>query len=228
MRNSTLLLVIFLCVCTFYIVGGTSARGNGLEATPATTTSKNQNGGPDINALPKNREDKQKESGVNVHTIGIAAGETFLLGNFGKHGDDKITFDLLYTYSASHTFDFLVDAHSSNHDFAQERVSIMGLAFGIKGKFYQFDSFSPFWLGGLGFYRPTVNRKVDGNYVESGAKTTFGYHIGAGIDLRLNSNVTVGMLGHYHDPFDINQTLGPKVSGAYFKLMLTFGYSFWF
>ncbi|MBF0366626.1 MAG: hypothetical protein HQK50_13720 [Oligoflexia bacterium] len=176
----------------------------------------------------RSKDEKMKEAGVNVHTFGLGLGETFLMGNFDKHGDDAITADLLYTYSASHSFDLFADFHRSKHKKAQEKVILQGAAAGIKGKMYHFDAFSPFVVGGLGFYRPRVTRTVLGNYGESGAKTSFGFMLGGGLYLRLNKSVTVGMLALYHDPFDVKQDVGPKVSGAYFKLMLTASYAFWF
>jgi opacity protein-like surface antigen len=91
---------------------------------------------------------------------------------------------------------------------------------------YQFDNFAPFALGGLGFYRPSVTRMVNNQIVESDRKTTFGWHLGLGADLKLNLNYSAGILAHYHHPFDVQQDLGPKVSGSYCKLMMTFMYSF--
>ena len=53
-----------------------------------------------------------------------------------------------------------------------------------------------------------------------------GWNAGFGADLRLNNKVMVGMLVHYHDPFDIAQDVGEKVMGAYTKLLVTIFYSF--
>ena len=38
---------------------------------------------------------------LHQHGLGIGLGETFLLGNYGKYGEDKITADILYSYAAS-------------------------------------------------------------------------------------------------------------------------------
>src|SRR5690606_3977325 len=92
---------------------------------------------------------------LQQHGLGIGLGQTFLLGNYGKHGDDKITFDLLYSYAASYSFDLLVNAHMSEHkDSDNDRMRVMGLTSSIKGRFVEYDNFSPYFLGGLGFYAP--------------------------------------------------------------------------
>ena len=50
--------------------------------------------------------------------------------------------------------------------------------------------------------------------------------MGAGIDLRLNNKVVVGLLGHYHLPFEVKQDDFENVKGSYFKLLLTAMYQF--
>ena len=91
---------------------------------------------------------------INKHGLGLGLGQTFLFGNFEKRGDNKITADILYSYTASYTFDLLVNAHFSTHEYKDRAVFLRGTAISIKGRSYEFDSFSPFLLGGLGFYMP--------------------------------------------------------------------------
>ena len=163
---------------------------------------------------------------VKVHSVGVGIGQTFLRGKFEDYGEDKITWDLLYAYSASHSFDFIADFHSNKHSFRQQWVRTTGLGLGIKAKVYQFDAFAPFATGGLGFYQPKVKRYVNGVLQESETKTSFGWHVGVGAELRLNRNFTTGILAKLHNPFDVKQYLGPEVEGSYTKLMITGMYSF--
>lgn len=158
---------------------------------------------------------------INVHSLGIGLGQTSILGDFDDNGEDKITFDILYNYSASHSFDLLVDLHSHKHSHEGKWVRLTGLATGIKAKLYNFDNFAPFALVGLGFYSPKVKRIINNALVESQSKVVFGYHFGAGGDLRLNDKFTIGLLAQYHNPFDIKQELAPDVEGSYFKLLIT-------
>tara|TARA_Y100000768_G_scaffold388402_1_gene384100 strand:- start:4095 stop:4697 length:603 start_codon:yes stop_codon:yes gene_type:complete len=160
---------------------------------------------------------------INKHGLGLGLGQTFLFGNFEKRGDNAITADILYSYTASYTFDLLVNAHFSTHEYKDRAVFLRGTAISIKGRSYEFDSFSPFLLGGLGFYMPQI-RERDGTTSE--AKYTFGVNFGGGVDLRLNDTIVMGVLAQYHHPFDIKQDETDTVRGSYFKLLLTCMYLF--
>ncbi len=160
---------------------------------------------------------------IHKHGIGFGVGQTFLLGSFEDKGDSKIAFpDLFYSYTASYSFDLLVNLHSSHHTYKDEEVWLRGLAFGVKARPYEFDAFSPFLVGGLGFYVPQIAKKDE----KSDEKTTFGLNFGAGVDLRLNRNVVVGILGQFHNPFNVKQDETEDVKGSYFKLLLTAMYLF--
>ena len=160
---------------------------------------------------------------INEHSFGIGVGETFISGDLSKYGNDSITIDGFYSYSASYSFDFITNFHYSNHQNEKQKVGLRSLNFGIKGKFYQYDSFSPYLIGGLGFYRPRVTQYTDdGELKQSESKTAFGIHAGLGAPLRLNRMLTIGLLGQFHNPFDITQDNGEKsVTGRYFKLLMT-------
>ena len=159
---------------------------------------------------------------VNKHGIGVGLGQTFLLGSLQSKGDSQITGEIFYSYTASYSFDLLVNLHSSHHSYQGKDVWLKGLAFSIKARSYEFDAFSPYVIGGLGFYEPRIAK--DG--VQSEKKTTFGFNAGGGVDLRLNRRVVIGILGQYHNPFDVKQDETEDVKGSYFKLLLTSMYLF--
>ncbi len=163
---------------------------------------------------------------LQKHGIGLGIGETFLLGGYAKHGNDKITGDLFYTYAASYSFDLLVNAHYSEHRDDNERMKIAGVNTSIKSRLYEFDNFSPFFVAGLGFYSPRAKRKMDGTHKWSDSKLTFGANFGGGIDLRVNSQYTFGILGQMHWPFKVEQEGQDDLTGYYFKLLLTGTYFF--
>lgn len=161
---------------------------------------------------------------VQKHSIGLGLGQTFLVGGFNNKGDDKITLDMLYTYTASYSFDLLINLHNSNHSFEEKEVKLRGLTMSIKARSFEFDAFSPYALGGLGFYLPQVITD-DG---ESEEKMTFGLNLGGGLDLRLNDQFIIGVLAQYHLPFNIKQE-DPNIStvrGSYLKLLMTLMYQF--
>ena len=181
------------------------------------------------------REAEEKEAShssgaprrLRQHGLGIGVGQTFLFGNYGKYGDDKITGDLFYSYAASYSFDLLVNAHMSEHKKENERMKVMGLTGSIKGRFVEYDNLSPYFLGGLGFYAPRAKRVDDtGKAKWSEQKATFGLNFGGGVDLRLNEHYVVGVLGQMHWPFRVQQENESDLKGYYFKLLITGMYLF--
>ena len=169
----------------------------------------------------------QIPSGLNRHSIGIGIGQTFLLGDFKDNGADSITPDLYYNYSASHSFDLLINGHYSTHRYQNRYVILQGVAVGIKAKLIHFDNFHPFALAGLGLYQPKVRRIISGSTIAtSKSQMTFGYHFGAGGELTLNHHFALSILGHFHNPFDVKQDVGPEVEGTYFKLIMALFYTF--
>jgi opacity protein-like surface antigen len=160
---------------------------------------------------------------LRQHGLGLGVGQTFLFGNYGKHGQDKITADLLYSYAASHSFDLLVDAHMSTHKDNSEEMKLMGLTGSIKARIVEYDNFSPYVLGGLGFYAPQADRDGSG---KTDRKLTFGLNFGGGLDLRLNESYVVGIMAQMHCPFKVQQDEGSDLKGYYMKLLLTGMYLF--
>lgn len=159
---------------------------------------------------------------LRQHGLGLGLGQTFLFGNYGKYGQDKITADLLYTYAASYSFDLLVDAHWSKHKDNSDSMELMGLTGSMKGRIFEYDNFSTFLLGGLGFYLPQAER--DGK--DTTQKLTFGLNFGGGADLRLNEDFVIGVMAQLHWPFRVQQDVGSDLKGYYMKLLLTGMYLF--
>ncbi len=180
-------------------------------------------------ALPRDAK-VQVHSGsprrLQQHGLGFGLGQTSLLGDYGKYGNDKIALDLLYSYAASYSFDLLVNAHVSEHRDNDERMRVMGLTSSIKGRFVEYDNLSPFFLGGLGFYAPRAKRGSGGDAKWSDQKMTFGLNFGGGVDLRLNEHYVVGVMGQMHWPFKVEQDNMSDLKGYYFKLLITGMYLF--
>ncbi len=158
---------------------------------------------------------------LRQHGLGLGLGQTFLFGDYSKLGEDKITMDVLYTYAASYSFDILINAHMSEHEDKTEKMRVMGLTTSFKGRLVEFDNFSPYFLAGLGFYAPKARRELNSGREWTDQKITFGMNFGGGLDLRLNDNYVVGILGQMHWPFAVKQDVGPDLNGYYFKLLMT-------
>lgn len=178
----------------------------------------------DANPLPINGGAPRR---LQQHGLGFGLGQTFLLGNYSKHGNDKITVDVLYSYAASYSFDLLVNAHMSEHKDESEKMRLLGLTSSIKGRFVEYDNLSPFFLGGLGFYAPQARRNKSGGGTKwTDQKVTFGLNFGGGVDLRLNEHYVVGVMGQMHWPFKLQQENQSDLKGYYFKLLITGMYLF--
>ena len=179
-------------------------------------------------ASPTERSARSSQipGGVQRHALGVGVGQTFIFGDLKENGKNQITADIFYSYSASYSFDLLTSFHYSQHTFQDRYIRLSGLSVGVKGKFFHFDSFSPFLLAGLGFYNPKMKRALEDRLVTTDSQIVFGPHGGGGVDLRLNNNLSMGMLAQYHNPFDVKQEVGPQVEGSYFKLLLTIFYIF--
>jgi len=175
--------------------------------------------------IPANQEPRIPNE-IQKHSLGIGLGQTFLRSDLGDNGNDKITADIYYNYAASYSFDFMANFHWSKHEFLNRNATIKGLALAIKGKGYQYDAFSPYAFGGFGFYLPAATRIVGGSPLETRDQLVFGVNAGVGVELRLNSQAVIGVIAHYHDPFDLRQEVGSDLEGSYLKLLITAMYTF--
>jgi hypothetical protein len=201
------------------------AHSNSIrDLTSKETSEKAQSG--QIPAETTSQSSSRVISTLKNHYIGVGIGQTFLKGDMRPNGSDKLGVDLFYAYTASLSFDFIANFHTSSHKRNQNKVTNSGLALGIKGRFYQYDNFAPFVLGGFGFYQPKLKRTFGTQVISSESKIVFGNHIGLGAELKLNRKMTVGALMHLHNPFDVQQDNQPDVEGSYYKLMMTALYSF--
>lgn len=164
---------------------------------------------------------------LQQHGLGFGLGQTFLFGNYGRHGNDKIGVDFLYSYAASYSFDLLVNAHMAEMKDERERMKVRGLSASIKGRLVEFDNLSPYFLGGLGFYAPQAKRVQPDNSTKwTKQKVVFGLNFGGGLDLRLNDNYVVGVMAQLHWPFKAQQENQDDLKGYYMKLLITGMYLF--
>lgn len=166
------------------------------------------------------------ERKLKAHSVGMGLGQVFLYGDHGDYGNSAMGVDFFYAYTVSYSFDLLVNTHFSSHSKGVNKTSLWGSNVNIKGRLMDFDSFSPYILGGLGFYAPKNKRMVSGTLQDSSRKLGFGLSFGAGVDLRLNDKITIGIMTAFHRPFDIAQDNGPDVSGSYLRVLLNLFYTF--
>ena len=170
--------------------------------------------------IKKIRPIYRDQDDFKYHSVGLGVGQIFLQGGYKDYGLDAITWDFLYSYTASYSYDMLISLHSSTHERLNRELSLLGLSVGIKARIFQYDSFAPFVLGGLGFYSPTFD-----NGTSSVSKVVFGTNVALGAELDMKI-FKIGLMGQLYNPFDVQQSQGPDIEGSYFKLLLTGLYSF--
>lgn len=224
-RNTPVLMAgVFICAPT--ILDAQAEEAKQIKPNIHQLTSDKMNQKANNGEIPEKASDERIPGAIHKHSIGLGVGQTFLRSDLGDNGNDKITPDLYYTYSASYSFDFVANLHYSKHEFQNRESVIRGLALAIKGKGFQYDAFSPFVLGGFGFYMPSATRILNGVPTDTRKQLVFGVNLGGGVELRLNNEVTVGVIAHYHDPFDVRQEVGPELEGSYMKLLIVASYTF--
>ena len=221
--SEKLLLAILFAGSSFFVCGqekiNSTLDSKEHHKTPLSETKPKE-------VMPNSSSNPYSTNDIHLHSIGLAIGQTFLHGDFSDNGENQVTFDGYYDYTASHSFDFVANAHFSKHKFQNLFTQINGLALSIKGKFFQFDSFAPFVLGGLGFYMPKQKRIIDGQIRESESKITLGTNVGIGTELELNRHFKLWLIIHHHNPFDIKQEVGTEIEGRYTKLLMAGFYTF--
>lgn len=238
-KNSVMLMAAFAAMCFFGPISFSAQAQTEQKAfspkikTPDTSKELKADDAPAASSDSLEESENSSQSvgsaaprRLQQHGLGLGLGQTFLFGNYGKHGNDKITVDLLYSYAASYSFDLLVNAHISEHKDENERMKVMGLTSSIKGRFVEFDNLSPYFLGGLGFYAPRAKRNRGDDTKWTDQKVTFGLNFGGGVDLRLNDHYVVGVMAQFHWPFKIEQDDQSDLKGYYTKLLITGMYLF--
>ncbi|MCB9094396.1 MAG: outer membrane beta-barrel protein [Halobacteriovoraceae bacterium] len=229
-KSLTAKIFVGLFLCLFLSTGyAQKEKGEDLSGQfkQVDTDAKKENNKPQgRKAAPSPPPPSTTNAPFNRHGVSLGFGQSFLFGNYSNSGEDRLTFDYYYIYRASYTFQFLLNIHSHKFEQTNEYVKVSSLNMGIKAKLFDFDAFSPYITGGLGFYQPKARRYVDGEYVETETKSVMGINVGAGMDLELNEHFTVGLLLHLHDPFKAKYDNQPSLTGQYVKLLMTVAYFF--
>jgi len=185
------------------------------------------NDAPDQDIPRKSKNTNSTSKSEKKNAIGLGFGQTILLGDYRDHGDNKLGLDLFYQYQASYSFSLLTNFHATTHKQDDgQKMDLKGLVLDIKGTLFDFDSFTPYILGGLGLYWPKAKRIEGNQLIDSKEKMVFGINTGIGGDLRLNEELSFGLLGIYNYPFKSNQSNQASLKGSYAKLMFLFYYHF--
>jgi len=157
--------------------------------------------------------------------LSIDVGQVFLMGGLSDRYSDSIGSQLHYTFGVSEMFGFDASVGYSAH--SDGAFSVGSMLTGLRVNLAWYDKVIPYFIAGLGFYRPSFD--VD-NSPTSISSLLFGLHAGPGVNLELTRNLFFGASLTFHDIFG-TQKMSPSgqlfdVDGTFTSFFLTAGVTF--
>jgi hypothetical protein len=160
------------------------------------------------------------------NNVALDIGQVFLMGDLGNKYSDAIGEQIHYTYGVSELFGFDSSLGYSSH--SDGNFSMVTALTGFRLNLSYYDKIVPYFIGGLGFYKPTYT--VDG----AGSSTTassvlFGLHAGVGVDLELTRSLFFGASLTLHDVFGSDQTVNNTqlaMGGSFASFLIHAGVTF--
>src|SRR3990167_159982 len=146
MFKTTCLKKLMVLSMSFFIFAANSAETTTVEKkTEEKVTEKKEEVKATEPATSSQSSGSSNSREIHKHAVGIGIGETFLFGKFEPYGDNGITGELFYSYTASYSFDLLIGIHNSSHSYKDSTVHLKAYTASIKGRWVEYDSFSPFF-----------------------------------------------------------------------------------
>jgi hypothetical protein len=161
------------------------------------------------------------------NNVAIDVGQVFLMGDLGNKYSDSIGEQVHYTYGVSELFGFdssLGYSSHSNGDF-----SMVTALTGMRLNLSYYDKIVPYFIGGLGFYKPTYTVPGTGGPSTTASSVLFGLHVGAGVDLELTRSLFFGAALTLHDVFGSDQTVSTTqvaMGGSFASFLIHAGVTF--
>ncbi|MBC7690814.1 MAG: hypothetical protein H7222_03530 [Methylotenera sp.] len=150
-------------------------------------------------------------------------GQVFLMGDLASKYEDSIGAQMHYTYGVSDMFGF--DASLGHSSHSEGKYSMTTLLTGLRTNLSWYDKVIPYFIVGLGFYKPSYEITP----TSSVGATLFGLHAGPGVDLQLTRELFFGAALSFHDVFGATRMteVGPKdIGGTYTTFLLHAGVTF--
>lgn len=159
--------------------------------------------------------------------LSIDVGQVFLMGGLSDNYSDSIGSQLHYTFGVSDMFGFDASVGYSSH--SDGAYSVGSMLTGLRVNLAWYDKVIPYFIGGLGFYRPSYDLS-SGTTTQSNSSLLFGLHAGPGVNLELTRNLFFGASLTFHDIFGTTKVLpsGQRldVDGTFTSFFLTAGVTF--
>jgi hypothetical protein len=161
------------------------------------------------------------------NNLAIDVGQVFLMGTLSSNYNDAIGAQIHYTYGVSELFGF--DSSVGYSDHSDGRFSVATLLTGLRTNLAWYDKVVPYFVFGLGFYRPTYTDMAS-PLGDSYSPLLFGVHLGPGVDLELTRQLFFGAGLTFHDVFGNTKVLpsGTRIDagGTYTSFLLHAGVTF--
>ncbi len=169
------------------------------------------------------------------NNLALDVGQVFLMGDLGNRFSDAIGSQVHYTYGVSDLFGFDSSFGYSSH--SDGGLTMTTLLTGLRTNLAWYDKVVPYFIFGMGFYRPSFTLGGAPSLIPGAAATPstsvspvlFGVHMGPGVDLALTHMIFFGAALTFHDMFGSSQqtSTGPvDVGGTYVSFLLHAGVSF--
>jgi hypothetical protein len=167
------------------------------------------------------------------NNVALDVGQVFLMGDLGSEFSDNIGSRIHYTYGVSELFGF--DASLGYSEHSDGRFSMTTLLTGLRTNLSWYDKVVPYFLFGMGFYKPSFQQNSVSLIPGQSSSSTqispvlFGVHLGPGVDLELTKMLFFGAGITFHDVFGTTKITagGPiEVGGTFTTFFLHAGVSF--
>ena len=168
------------------------------------------------------------------NNLALDLGQVFLMGDLSSQFENSLGSQIHYTYGVSDLFGFDSSLGYSEHSNGQ--FSMTTLLTGMRMNLSWYDKIVPYFIFGLGFYRPHYASSTQGAGTETPSITPstsavlFGIHLGPGIDLQLTKNMFFGAAVTYHNMFGTTQMTANgspfNIGGSYTSFYLHLGATF--
>jgi hypothetical protein len=204
------------------------------ESTPSSTSSYNRS----VHTQKSSSYGEISPFTPGSHNVALDLGQVFLMGDLSDGYENSLGTQFHYTYGVSDLFGF--DSSLGYSEHSNGEFSMINLLSGVRMNLSWYDRVIPYFVAGLGFYRPSYKNGY--NLLPGGALAypntqpyslsaiLFGIHFGPGVDLQISKSMFFGATLTFHSMFGSSQTLPNQipitVGGSYTSFLIHLGSSF--
>lgn len=221
-----------LFLLSFYFIGAAAADTSSFGSTqnsyyfenegvsqPKTSSNRSIRKSKDYS---ESRSAPKMPFSPDSHNLGIAVGQTFLMGGPTQAGD-ALGFQGQYTYGVSRLLGFDSSLGRSSHRSGE--YSITSVRGGARVHLGHYDQMVPYLQAGVGFFKPSLSNPNETTYTS----ILFGVYAGGGLDLRISDQFFFGAVGNINQVFGSQRVVANRsvnLGGSSLQFMGRVGYTF--